>query len=90
MYIERTDNMKELFHEPPVLCGRDLILRPLVRPDAKELQDHRGIEIITASTMVENHASAHVLENKGFTLVNRAVDEDWGFPQPTPADKWIR
>ena len=55
----------------------------------RELLDNRGIEIITASTMVENRASAHVLEKNGFTLVNRAVDEDWGFPEPTPADKWI-
>ncbi len=55
-----------------------------------ELLNHRGIEIITASTMVENRASAHVLEKNGFTLVNHAVDEDWGFAKPTPADKWIK
>ena len=55
-----------------------------------ELLDRRGIEIITASTMVENHASARVLEKNGFIQVNHAVDEDWGFPEPTPADKWIR
>ena len=36
----------------------------------------RGIEIITASTMVENVASAHVLMKNGFTMVNHAVDED--------------
>lgn len=47
------------------------------------------IEIITASTMVQNRASARVLEKNGFTLVNTAVDEDWGYDQPTPADKWI-
>ena len=40
--------------------------------------------------MVENRASARVLEKNGFTLVARAVDEDWGYPAPTPADKWIR
>lgn len=56
----------------------------------RELLENRAVEIITASTMVENHASARVLEKNGFTLVNRAVDEDWGFPRPTPADKWIR
>lgn len=55
----------------------------------KELIDNRGIEIITASTMVENRASAHVLQKAGFMLVNSNVDEDWGFPEPTPADKWI-
>ena len=56
----------------------------------RELSENRGIEIITASTMVENRASARVLEKNGFTLVARAVDEDWGYPAPTPADKWIR
>ena len=56
----------------------------------QELLSRRGIEIITASTMVENQASAHVLRKNGFTLVNHAVGEDWGFPEPTPADKWIR
>ena len=55
-----------------------------------ELLNHRGIEIITASTMVENRASANVLEKNGFTLVNHAVDEDWGFAEPTAADKWIK
>ena len=56
----------------------------------EELLVTRGIEIITASTMPENRASAHVLQKNGFTLVYHAVDEDWGFPEPTPADKWIR
>ena len=55
----------------------------------KELLSSRGIEVITASTMVENRASAQVLKKNGFTLVRHAVDEDWGFPQPTLADKWI-
>lgn len=55
-----------------------------------ELLHVRGIEIITASTMVENIASARVLQKNGFTLVNSAIDENWGFPNPTPADKWIR
>ena len=54
-----------------------------------ELLNVRKIEIITASTMTENHASARVLQKNGFILVNHAVDEDWGFPDPTPADKWI-
>lgn len=183
MYIERTDNMKELFPFPPVLAGDGLCLRPLTLSDIqglqkltqeeavyrylptflfekkydpaevirrlyeeglesslilgafsgdrfcglaeiygyrapirkasvgyrllqeewgkgiatealgimiRELLENRGIEIITASTMIENRASAHVLEKNGFTLVNHAVDEDWGYAEPTPADKWIR
>jgi ribosomal-protein-alanine N-acetyltransferase len=39
---------------------------------------------------LENRASARVLEKNGFIQVSHAVDEDWGFPEPTPADKWIR
>ncbi|MBP5155470.1 MAG: GNAT family N-acetyltransferase [Clostridia bacterium] len=45
-------------------------------------------EIITASTMTENAASARVLAKNGFTAVARA-DEDWGYPEPTLTDKWI-
>ncbi|MBO4359551.1 MAG: GNAT family N-acetyltransferase [Eubacteriaceae bacterium] len=48
------------------------------------------IEIITASTMVENRASARVLEKNGFDLVTRSSPEDWGYEEPTLADKWIR
>lgn len=47
------------------------------------------IEIITASTMLENRASARVLTKNGFTLVNSNVGEDWGYGAPTMADKWI-
>ncbi|MBR3504777.1 MAG: GNAT family N-acetyltransferase [Clostridia bacterium] len=54
------------------------------------LYDETDIEIITASTMVENQASANVLRKNGFTLVAAAVDEDWGYSRPTVADKWIR
>ena len=184
MYQERTDNMKKLFPEPPVLTGGRLCLKPLSLSDADnlrvlvreesvyrylptflfekkynqpedvllrlydeglddslilgifmenrfrglievysyrapihkastgyrllqeewgkgiatealkiiidELLLRRGIEIITASTMLENRASAHVLRKNGFTLVNHAVEEDWGFPEPTLTDKWIR
>ena len=56
---------------------------------SEELLTNRGIEIITASTMIENSASARVLQKNGFTLVSHAVEEDWGYPEPTPADKWI-
>lgn len=56
----------------------------------RELAENRGAEIITASTMVENRASAHVLQKNGFTLVDHEVDEDWGYPRPTSVDKWIR
>ncbi|MBR2577375.1 MAG: GNAT family N-acetyltransferase, partial [Erysipelotrichaceae bacterium] len=48
------------------------------------------IEIITASTMAENKASAGVLIKNGFDLVTRTAYEDWGYEQPTLTDKWIR
>ena len=48
------------------------------------------IEIITASTMIENIASAHVLEKNDFLKVVSAVEEDWGYDKPTIVDKWIR
>ncbi|MBQ9384716.1 MAG: GNAT family N-acetyltransferase [Ruminiclostridium sp.] len=49
-----------------------------------------GIEIITASTMIENKASARVLEKNGFIKTAAAVPEGWGYEQPTVADKWFR
>ena len=54
------------------------------------LYGETDIEIITASTMVENQASANVLKKNGFSLVVHAVGEDWGYEAPTIADKWIR
>ncbi len=54
------------------------------------LFEETDIEIITASTMPENQASANVLRKNGFTLVVSGADEDWGFDHPTPTDKWIR
>ncbi len=54
------------------------------------LHGETDIEIITASTMVENQASANVLKKNGFSLVVHAVGEDWGYEVPTISDKWIR
>lgn len=54
------------------------------------LYNETDIEIITASTMIENHGSARVLEKNGFDLVVYAVPEDWGYEEPVIADKWIR
>ena len=56
----------------------------------EELIGERGIRILTASTMLQNHASAHVLEKNGFKRVKHPVEEDWGFPEPMIADKWIK
>lgn len=54
------------------------------------LCEETDIEIITASTMVENQASANALRKNGFEMVVHAVGEDWRYPAPTIADKWIR
>ena len=54
------------------------------------LYQETDIEIITASTMIENQASARVLKKNGFSLVVHAVGEDWGYDEPTVTDKWIR
>lgn len=54
------------------------------------LYNETDIEIITASTMPENRASARVLEKNGFDLVVHASPEDWGYEEPLPTDKWIR
>lgn len=54
------------------------------------LYEKTDIEIITASTMAENQSSANVLRKNGFSLVVRGSAEDWGFEEPTLADKWIR
>ena len=53
------------------------------------LYGQTDIQIITASTMVENVASARVLEKNGFIRTALAVDEDRGYDQPTIADKWF-
>ena len=53
------------------------------------LFNETDIEIITAHTMVENQASAGVLRKTGFRLAVHAAEEDWGYGEPTLADKWI-
>ena len=54
------------------------------------LENETDVEIITASTLPENRASASVLRKNGFTLVAASAPEDWGFGGLTPTDKWIR
>ena len=53
------------------------------------LTNQTDIDIVTASTMIENLASAGVLKKNGFVLVSHSMPEDWGYPQPTLTDKWI-
>lgn len=47
------------------------------------------IEIITASTMVENMASRRVLEKNGF-IQTTIAEEDWGYQEPVIVNKWFR
>ena len=47
------------------------------------------IEIVTASTMVENKASAHVLEKNGFMTTHTVHKEDWGHGDSTEAYRWF-
>ena len=54
------------------------------------LYNETDIEIITASTMGVNLASANVLLKNDFQMVIHAADEDWGYGEPTLTDKWIR
>ena len=54
------------------------------------LYGQTDIEIITASTMIENLASARVLEKNGFQKTASHVPEDWGYETPVIADKWFR
>ena len=53
------------------------------------LTQEAGIEIITASTMVTNKTITHVVEKNNFLLVVSGAEEDWGYAQPTPANKWV-
>lgn len=53
------------------------------------LYGQTDIQIVTADTMVENVASARVLEKNGFTGTAKGVGEEWGYEHLTPADKWF-
>ena len=54
------------------------------------LDDQTDIEIIAASSMPGNRASAKVLEKSGFSLVARDSREVWGLDTTEKVDKWIR
>ncbi len=49
-----------------------------------------NVKVVTASVMPENSASANVLKKNGFRCIARATLENWGYPLPTQADKWLR
>ena len=55
----------------------------------KYLRDNTDIDIITASTMVENIGPGKVLEKLGFSLVEHGARENWGFTAPAIVNKWM-
>ena len=60
---------------------------------AKMMSDYlfteTDIEIITASSMVDNKASARSLEKNGFMTTHTIYKEDWGHDEPTDAYRWF-
>jgi Acetyltransferases, including N-acetylases of ribosomal proteins len=70
-------------------CWGKGIATEVVRALVRYLAQETDIEIITASTMVENKAITRVTEKNDFQLAVSGVDEDWGYPQPTSVNKWI-
>ncbi|MDO4805457.1 MAG: GNAT family N-acetyltransferase [Lachnospiraceae bacterium] len=54
------------------------------------LFNETDIRIITASTMMENKASAKVLRKNRFDRIASGIPEDWGYSTLTVTDKWIR
>ena len=51
--------------------------------------DRFGARVIWGRVVRGNAASARVLEKNGFTRTASGVPEDWGYPEPTVADKWF-
>lgn len=54
------------------------------------LFEETDIKLITASTMADNKASAHVLRKQGFKSIGYTVFEDWGYTKPILTKKWIK
>ncbi len=53
------------------------------------LYGETDIEIITASVMVGDEATARALAEADFIRTARYIEEDWGYPEPTIVDKWF-
>lgn len=56
----------------------------------KYLLEETDVEIITASTMTTNKASANVLKKNGFRHAGYTIFENWGYAKPILTEKWIR
>ena len=92
--------MKKLFDEIPHQEGERLILRRITENDRETLREMANSNIVyryeptylleqQASTMVDNKASAHVLEKNGFMSTNTIYREDWGHDKSTAAYRWF-
>ncbi len=85
--------MAKLFDSYPSLEDDMIILRRMREVDAPALKDYLmnqvKVRTITAHVMPENRASAKALVNNGFINLYSSVPEDWGFPGPTPTDKYV-
>ena len=66
------------------------ITTEVVRLMVEYLQTQTKVATIQASTMMENTAAGRTVQKNGFTLVASNSPEDWGYPDPTPSNKWIR
>lgn len=83
--------------KPKVSIGYRLIPRYWGRGIASEvtrmlkdfLLNEAGMRTITAHVMVNNAASARVLEKNGFVCLYSNVWEDWGRGEPVLVDKWV-
>ena len=69
--------------------GRGLATRTL-KLMVDYLYGETDVEIIAASSLPANIGSATILRKNGFELVVHNSDEDWGYEQPLPTDKWIK
>ena len=56
----------------------------------KFLFSETDVKVITASTMTDNKASAHVLKKNGFKHAVYTVLEHWGYHKPILTEKWIK
>lgn len=56
----------------------------------KYLLEETDVQIITASTMAKNQASANVMRKNGFRRLSYTVLEKWGYTKPILTEKWVR
>ena len=53
------------------------------------LINEKDIRVITASTMIDNEASANVLKKNGFRHFMYTVFENWGYQKLILTEKWV-